>query len=39
MPGHKNIKNTLIYTQLVDFRDEDSVYKVAENIKEARELI
>ena len=37
--GHKNIKNTLIYTQLVDFGDEEFICKVAENIKEAKELI
>ena len=33
--GHKNIKNTLIYTQLVTFEDEDYVCKAAPNVKEA----
>lgn len=37
--GHKNINNTLIYTQLVDFRDDDYVVKVAENVEEDKELI
>ena len=37
--GHKNIKNTLIYTQLVTFQNDDYTCKVAVNIKEAAELI
>ncbi|MGA3110907.1 MAG: site-specific integrase [Candidatus Bathyarchaeia archaeon] len=37
--GHKNIKNTLIYTQLVTFEDDDYVCKAATNIKEATQLI
>jgi len=37
--GHKNIKNTLIYTQLVTFENEDFICKAAANIKEATELI
>ena len=37
--GHKNIKNTLIYTQLVTFEDDDYLCKVAENVKEATQLI
>jgi len=37
--GHKNIKNTLVYTQLVTFEDDDYVCKVAANVKEATELI
>jgi integrase/ribosomal protein L37AE/L43A len=37
--GHKNIKNTLIYTQLVTFQDDDFICKTAENVKEAKELI
>jgi integrase len=37
--GHKNIKNTLIYTQLVTFENEDFICKVATNSKEAKELI
>ncbi|MCW3984189.1 MAG: hypothetical protein NWE96_09370 [Candidatus Bathyarchaeota archaeon] len=37
--GHKNIKNTLIYTQLVTFQDDDFICKTAETVKEAKELI
>jgi hypothetical protein len=37
--GHKNIKNTLIYTQLVTFQNDDYTCKVASNLKEAAELI
>jgi integrase len=37
--GHKNIKNTLVYTQLVTFEDDDYICKAAANVKEAAELI
>jgi integrase len=37
--GHKNIKNTLIYTQLVTFEDDDFICKAAADIKEATQLI
>ncbi len=38
--GHKNIKNTLIYTQLLPIQEEDSyVSKVATNVNEARDLV
>jgi integrase len=38
--GHKSIKNTLIYTQLIEFDDNDQfVCKVAKTVKEASELI
>jgi hypothetical protein len=37
--GHKNIKNTLIYTQLVNFQDDDYVCRAATNLKEATQLI
>ena len=39
--GHKNIKNTLIYTQLVEFEENTDQYisKVATTVDEARELI
>lgn len=37
--GHKNIKNTLIYTQLIDFKEDEWVCKAAENVEEARHLI
>lgn len=38
--GHKNIKNTLIYTQLLPFQEDESfITKVAANTKEACQLI
>ncbi len=37
--GHKNIKNTLIYTQLVDFKVDEYVSKVARNAEEACQLV
>jgi integrase len=37
--GHKNIKNTLIYKQLVDVRDDEFVSRVAKNVKEACQLV
>lgn len=37
--GHKNINNTLIYTQLVDSSDDDYVSRVAKDLKELCQLI
>ena len=37
--GHKRIENTLIYTHLIDFKENEWICKVASNIKEAKELI
>jgi integrase len=37
--GHKDIRNTIIYTQLSEFRSEEYYSAVAKNIEEARELI
>ena len=38
--GHRNIKNTLLYTQLIKSEnDEDYVSKVARTIDEARKLV
>lgn len=31
--GHKNINNTLVYTQLVDFKDDDYTAKIAASEK------
>ena len=40
MLGHKNIKNTLIYTQLLPFTEDNKfITKVATNTKEACQLI
>ena len=38
--GHKNIANTLVYTQLVEFEDDDKYYTaVANNVQDARKLL
>lgn len=37
--GHKNIKNTMRYTQLIDFGDQDYVVKVAWTLEEAVKLL
>jgi hypothetical protein len=37
--GHKNIKNTLVYTQLAHFKNHDYVSKVAKTADEAGKLI
>jgi integrase len=37
--GHKSIKNTLVYTHLVDFGGDEFVCKVAKNVNEAQVLV
>ena len=38
--GHKSIANTLIYTQLVEFEDDDKYCTaVADNVEQARQLL
>jgi hypothetical protein len=37
--GHRNTNNTLIYTQLVDFQDDEYVPKVARTVEEACQLV
>ena len=37
--GHRDIKTTLIYTQLIDFEDDEYHSAVARSIEEARKLI
>ena len=37
--GHKNIKNTLIYTQLINFEADEYVCKAAKTVEEASTLI
>lgn len=37
--GHKRIQNTLIYTQLITFENDEYVSKVARNAEEACEFI
>jgi hypothetical protein len=37
--GHKRIQNTLIYTQLVNFEDDDFVCKGATTVEDACKLV
>jgi integrase len=37
--GHKNIKNTLVYTQLINFKADEYISKIAKNAEEASGLI
>jgi integrase len=37
--GHKNIRNTLIYTHLVDWSNDEFVCKVAKTVTEAQQLV
>jgi len=37
--GHRNIKNTLVYTQLVNFENDDYHSATAKTIEEAQKLI
>jgi hypothetical protein len=37
--GHKNIQNTLIYTQLVNFGSDQYHSAIAKTVEEARKLI
>ena len=39
MLGHRNIQNTLIYTQLINFESDEYHSAVAVDMKEARELV
>ena len=39
MLGHRNIQNTLIYTQLVDFEGDEFHSATAKNVEEAQKLI
>jgi len=37
--GHRNIVNTLVYTHLIDFKDEEYVVRVAKTVKQACQLL
>ncbi|MGD8565227.1 MAG: hypothetical protein PVF96_02645 [Candidatus Bathyarchaeota archaeon] len=37
--GHRNIKNTLVYTQLLPQKDNDFVVKVARTLDDAKTLL
>jgi hypothetical protein len=37
--GHKSIANTLLYTQLIDFKEDEYHSAIAETVEEAQNLI
>lgn len=37
--GHRRLESTLVYTYLIDFKDEDYSVSVARTVKEACQLI
>jgi hypothetical protein len=37
--GHKNIRNTLVYTHLVSFESDEFVCKTARTVQEAKALV
>lgn len=37
--GHKNIQNTLLYTQLIDFETDDYHSATAKTVQEAQKLV
>lgn len=39
MLGHRSIQSTLIYTQLIDFKDDDFPLATAKSIEEGQKLI
>ncbi len=39
MLGHRNINNTLVYTRLIDFKDDDYVARIAHSEQEVCQLI
>jgi hypothetical protein len=39
MLGHKSIQNTLVYTQMVEFKNEEYVSATASTIEDAQKLV
>jgi len=37
--GHRRLENTLVYTHLIDFKDEEYIVRVAKTVKEVCQLI
>ncbi len=37
--GHRRLESTLVYTHLIDFKDEDYIVRVAKTVKEACQLL
>jgi hypothetical protein len=39
MLGHKSIQNTLVYTQMVEFKNEEYISATASTIEDAKKLV
>ena len=39
MLGHRNINNTLVYTRLIDFKEDDYLARIAHSEQEVSQLI
>jgi hypothetical protein len=39
MLGHKSIQNTLVYTQMVEFKNEEYISATAKTIEDAQKLV
>jgi hypothetical protein len=39
MPGHRNIQNTLLYTQLITFKNDDFHSATAKTAEDAQKLV
>jgi hypothetical protein len=39
MLGHRNINNTLVYTRLIDFKEDDYVARIAHSEQEVSQLV
>jgi len=37
--GHRRLENTLVYTHLIDFKDEEYIARVAKTVEEACQLL
>jgi hypothetical protein len=37
--GHKNIRNTLVYTHLVDFGSDEYICKIAKTVDDAKVMV
>ena len=37
--GHRNLKNTLVYTHLVNFKSDEYIVRVAETVEDACKLV
>jgi len=38
-PGHRSIRTTLRYTQLIAFADDEYICEVADNVEQAKQLV